>query len=176
MSKYVKELFQKELEAKFSGVGDFLVIETKGVNGNENNEMRGSLKSKGIKLTVVKNALMRRALDNLGMSAAMSLFSVGPCTVVCGGDSIVDAAKEIADWGKKISELSLKGAFVEGDVMDAEGAKALAKMPNRTQLQGTVAMLAASCGANVAGAIASGGGIIAGCVSSLVEKLEKEAA
>ena len=96
--------------------------------------------------------------------------------MVCGGDSIVDAAKEITDWGKKISVVKLKGAFVDGDVIDADGAKALAKMPNRAQLQGTVAMLAASCGANLAGAIASGGGIVAGCVSSLVEKLEKEAA
>ena len=176
MSKYVKELLQKELQDRFSDVGDFLVIETKGVNGNENNEVRGALKAKGIKLTVVKNALMRRALDNLGMAAAVSLFAAGPCTVVSGGDSIVDAAKEITDWGKKNSVVKLKGAFIDGDVIDADGAKALAKMPNRAQLQGTVAMLALSCGARVAGAITSGGGIIAGCVSSLVEKLEKEAA
>jgi large subunit ribosomal protein L10 len=176
MSKYVKELLQKELEDRFAGAGDFLVIETKGVNGNENNEMRGALEAKGIKLTVVKNALMRRALEHLDMSAAVGLFSAGPCTVVCGGDSIVDAAKEITDWGKKINAIKFKGAFVDGDMIDTDGAKALAKMPSRAQLQGTVAMLAASCGANLAGAIASGGGIVAACISSLVEKLEKEAA
>ncbi len=62
MSKYVKELLEKELKGKFAGAGHFLVIETKGVSGTENNEMRGGLKAKGIKLTVVKNALMRRAL------------------------------------------------------------------------------------------------------------------
>ena len=176
MSKYVKELFQKELADKFVETGHFLVIETKGVSGNENNEMRGALKAKGIKLTVVKNSLMRRALEGLGMSAAVSLFLAGPRTVAYGGDSIVDVAKEIADWGKKISAVKLKGAYIEGDVMDAEEAKALAKMPNRAQLHGTIAMLVASCGANVAGAIGSGGSNIAGCVSSLVEKLEKEAA
>jgi large subunit ribosomal protein L10 len=176
MSKYVKELFQKELEGKFAEAGHFLVIETKGVNGNDNNEMRGALKSKGIKLTVVKNTLMRRALGNIGMSAAVGLFMAGPCTVVRGGDSIVDAAREITGWGKKISAISLKGAFVEGEVVDAEGAKALAKMPNRAQLQGMVAMLAASCGANLAGAIAAAGSNVAGCISGLVERLEKEAA
>ena len=176
MSKYVKELLQKELADKFAETGHFLVIETKGVGGNENNEMRGALKAKGIKLTVVKNALMRRALEGLGMSAAISLFWAGPCTVAYGGDSIVDVAKEIADWGKKVSAVKLKGAYIEGDVMDAEEAKALAKMPNRAQLHGAIAMLVASCGANVAGAIGSGGSNIAGCVSSLVEKIEKEAA
>ncbi len=176
MSKYVKELLQKELAGKFAETEHFLVIETKGVSGNENNEMRGALKEKGIRLTVVKNALMRRALEGTDRSAAVSLFLAGPCTVASGGDSIVDVAKEIAGWGKKVKAIQLKGAYIEGDVMDAEEAKALAKMPNRAQLQGTVAMLAASCGANVAAAIASGGSIIAGCVSSLVEDLEKEAA
>ncbi len=176
MSKYVKELLQKELECKFAGAGHFLVIETKGVNGNENNEMRGALKAKGSKLTVVKNALMRRALKSLGVSGAVSLFSGGPCTVAYGGDSIVDATKEITNWGKKINVIKLKGAFVDGEVMDADHAKALAKMPSRAELQGMVVMLAGSCGANVAGTIAASGSIIASCVNSLVEKLEKEAA
>jgi large subunit ribosomal protein L10 len=176
MSKYVKELLEKELEGKFAGAGHFLVIETKGVRGVENNEMRGGLKAKGIKLTVVKNALVRKALESLGMSAAVSLFLSGPCTVAYGGDSIVDIAKEIAGWGKKIGAIKLKGAFVDGEVMDAESAKALAKMPSRAQLQGQIVMLANSCGANVAGAIVGAGGTIAGCIKSLVEKLEKEAA
>jgi len=110
------------------------------------------------------------------MSGAVSLFSGGPCTVAYGGDSIVDTAKEITNWGKKVSAVKLKGAYIEGDVMDAEEAKALAKMPNRTELQGMVVMLAGSCGANVAGTIAAGGSIIASCVNSLVEKLEREAA
>jgi large subunit ribosomal protein L10 len=176
MSRYIKGLLQNELEKRFSDVEDFLVIETKGVNGNENNEMRGELKAKGIKLTVVKNASMRRSLEALGMSAAVSLFLAGPCTVAYGGDSIVDVAKGIADWGKKIDAIKLKGAFVDGKTMGADWAKALAKMPNRAELQGQIVMLAKSCGARVAGAIVGPGGLIAGCVKGLLEKLEKEAA
>lgn len=176
MSKYIKGLLQNELEKRFSEVGDFLVIETRGVNGNENNQMRGELKAKGIKLTVVKNALMRRALETMGMSAAVSLFLAGPCTVAYGCDSIVDAAREVAGWSKKVDAIKFKGAFVDGEVMDAEGAKALSKMPSRAELQGQIVMLANSCGANVAGAIAGAGGAVAACIKGLVEKLEKEAA
>ena len=175
MSKYVKELHQKELEKKFAGINDFLVLDTRGVNGNENNEMRGVLKEKGIKLAVVKNVLMRKALDSLGMSAAVSLFLAGPCTVAYGGDSIVDIAKGCTGWAKKIEAIKFKGAFVDGTAMDAEGAKALARMPNRAELQGAIVMLAKSPGANVAGSIAGPGGIIASCIKSLIGRLEEAA-
>ena len=173
MSKYVKGLLQKELETRFADVSDFLVVETKGVDGNENNEMRGDLKSKGISLAVVRNAMMRKSMDSLGRSAAMTLFMAGPCTVAYGGDSIVDVAKELDGWGKKIKAISLRGAFVDGGALDGDSAKALAKMPNRVELQGQVVTLIRSPGANVAGAITGPGGVIAGCIESLVEKLEK---
>ena len=100
MSRYVKELLQQELAKKFAEVEDFLIVETKGVNGNENNEMRGALKEKGIRLTVVKNAMMRRALSSQDKSSATSLFESGPCTVAYGGDSVVDIAREIENWRK----------------------------------------------------------------------------
>ena len=175
MSKYVKGLVQDEFAKKFKDMSDFVVIETKGVDGNSNNEMRGSLKEKGIKLTVVKNVLMRRALDVIGMSAATSLFLVGPCTVAYGGDSVVDVAKEVADWAKKLDSVNFKGAYVDGLVMDAAGAGALAKMPSRSELQGQIVVLSQSPGRRVAGCVAGPGGVIAGCIKSLVEKLEEAA-
>ncbi len=176
MSTYVKGLFQKELEKKFDAVGDFLVVDTKGVDGNDNNEMRGALKAKGIRLAVVKNALMSRALEGLGISSAKSLFEAGPSAVAYGGDSIVDVARELVEWGKKLEVISIKGAFVDGAVLDSDSAEALSKMPSRPELQGMVVMLANSPGSRVAGAAFGPGGIIAGCVKGLVEKLEKEAA
>ena len=175
MSKFVKGLIQKEFEAKFNGVDDFLIVVTKGVDGNTNNEMRGVLKEKGIKLTVVKNAMMREALESLGMAAAVNLFLAGPCTVAYGGDSIVDVAKEIAQWAKKNDAISFKGAFVDGDIMGSEAAEALSKMPSRVELQGAVVMLACSPGRRLAGAAVGPGGIIAGCIKSIVDKLEEAA-
>ena len=111
MSKYIKELLQKELEGKFAGVSDFVIINTKGVGGNDNNEMRGVLKEKGIKLYVVKNQMMRRALDGLDLAAAVSLFMAGPCTVAYGGDSVVDVAKEMSDWIKKYNVIHTQIGF-----------------------------------------------------------------
>jgi len=113
MSKYVKELIQGELEQRVvdGDVKEFIVFNLMGVPGVENNVMRGELKEKGVEMFVVKNSLFRRALRSKNMEVACDLFS-GPCAVAYGGDSIVDAAKELVDWTKKVKAVKLKGAFL----------------------------------------------------------------
>lgn len=177
MSKYVKELIQGELEQRVAdgNVKEFIVFNVMGVSGVENNVMRGELKEKGVEVFVVKNSLFKRALRSQDMESACDLFS-GPCTVAYGGDSIVDAAKELVDWTKKVKSVELKGAFLDGAVLDAKGAQALAKMPTRRELQAQIAACVMSPASQIAGALAGPSSKIAGCVKTLVEKAEKDAA
>ncbi|MBP8605459.1 MAG: 50S ribosomal protein L10 [Phycisphaerae bacterium] len=176
MSYFIKNLIQSEYEKRFQGVSEFLVIDTTGINGIDNNIFRGELLKKGIRMAVVKNSLMRLTLDKMNMASASALFKSGPCTVVYGGDSVVDVAKEIVEWTKKSSFIKPKGAYVDGTVIGAEGIKDLAKMPTRAELQAQVVQLVLSPGARLAGAVCGAGSVIAGCIKTLIEKREKEAA
>lgn len=177
MSKYVKQLVQAQLEKKITSedIRDFMVVSTKGVGGVDNNVMRGALKEKGIRLLVVSNSLFVRALRGHQMESAAELFS-GPCAVVYGGDSIVDVAKEMQAWVKKVPAVQVKGAFMDGALFDTAGAERLATMPTRAELQARVASCVLSPGGRVAGALTGPAGVIAGCLKSLIEKAEKQAA
>ena len=175
MSYLVKNLVQNEYEKIFNDISEFVVVDLTGVSGVDNNILRGELKKKGIHMTVVKNSLMCLALQKLGMDAACGVFAAGPCTVAYGGDSVVDVAKEVVDWAKKIKAITPKGAYVDGLLMAGDGVKELSKMPTRVELQGQVVQLALTPGANVAGALLGPGGVIAGCIESVIEKLEEAA-
>ncbi|MFI4912631.1 MAG: 50S ribosomal protein L10 [Sedimentisphaeraceae bacterium JB056] len=175
MSKFVKELLQKEFETLFGDTNEFVVIDTDGVGGNDNNMMRGELSNKGIRLRVVRNSLMRKAMDDLDMPTAKDLFTDGPCTVAFGGDSVVDVAKEVVDWAKKIKAIELKGAYVDGELVLGKGVVDLSKMPNRAELQAQVVQIALTPGSNIAGAVTSPASNIAGCLKTIIDKGEEAA-
>ena len=175
MSKKVKGLVQAELKGRFEDVSDCAVVSLRGIGGTANNRLRGDLADKGIRLTMVKNSLAGAAFEELGRGEMKQLLK-GPCAICYGGDSVVDVVKVLAEQAKELETLQIKGAYLDGEILEAEQAQALAKFPSRSELQGMVVMLANSPGSRAASVILSPGSVIAGCLEALVEKLETAAA
>ena len=171
MSQKLKELIQKELKSQFAGVNDLIVVSLRGISGNDNNALRGELLDKHVRLRVVNNSLAGKVFDEAGMSELRDILR-GPCAIAYGGESVVDVAKDLVEWEKKLENFAIKGGFLDGRALDADQARALSKLPTRTELQGLLVVLANSPGSKIASAIGAPAGVIAGCVKTLIEKLE----
>ena len=92
MSKRIKSLITAELQSKFKGADSVVVIDYTGIDSKTTGFVRAALRSKKVKMTVVRNAMAVKALEGAGLKAAATLLE-GTNAVVYGGDSIVDLVK-----------------------------------------------------------------------------------
>ena len=63
MSRPVKEMIVDDYKKRFAEVDDALVIDIRGIEANDNNELRLDLLKKNIRVTVVKNSLAKKAFS-----------------------------------------------------------------------------------------------------------------
>jgi large subunit ribosomal protein L10 len=172
MSKRVKDLITREYQADFDGIESACVINLVGLDAVSTNRLRGELRSKNIRLQVVKNRLARRAFTD-GPLAPLGRGLNGPCALVTG-ESIIDVAKTLVDLRKTYPAIELKLGMLEGDPELLE-VERLAKMKSLADLQSELAMLIASPGRRLAGCVAGPGGRIAGCLKAMADKEGGEA-
>jgi large subunit ribosomal protein L10 len=172
MSKLVKDLITKELQARYGQVENALWVELLGVDGITTNDFRRDLHSKSLRIEIVRNELLRRAVGD-GPLAPLAKALTGPAALITGGESAIDAAKAIEDWLPKISGLRLRGALLEGEFLDERAVVNLAKMESKADLLAKVAMIILSPGGKLASAIRAPGANVAGCLKALIEKLEQ---
>jgi len=172
MSKPVKDLMTNELKDRYGEVDSALVVNPIHLTAVETNQLRRDLRAKQIRMEVVKNSLAKRAFVGTKLEGACELLD-GPAALVTGADSVIDAGRAIVDWTRKLTRLEMRGAVVEGQVLNAHQALELAKMPTRPELQGQLVSLMQSPGSQVVSAITGPAGRIAGCIKALIEKLEQ---
>lgn len=171
MSKLVKELEMQALRRRFAGVSDLLVVNVIGLDAADSNKLRLELRKKGIELQVVKNSLAKKVMEGTPAAAAAPILD-GPSAVAWGGEGIVELAREISDWARKIEKLQIKGGCVGGTTLDARGVETLSKLPSRLELLGRIVAQIQSPGANLAARILGPGGMLA---SQIKQKSEGEA-
>lgn len=173
MSKPIKEMIIKQYRQRFAGVEGAVVIDLRGYDAKENNRLRNHLRTKGVKVTVVKNSLARKAISGTPLEVAGKAL-VGPAAFAYGADSVVAVAREIMDWSRKVKQLELKAAVLDGTLFEgAEGVKRLSQFPTREEAQARVVQLVLSPAQKVVGAAKGPGGKLMGIVKTIQEKLEK---
>ena len=115
----------------------------------------------------------RKAFAGTGLETLVDALD-GPSAVAWGGDSVVVVARELVDWAKKLDELELKAAVLDGQLFEGEaGVKRLSTFPTKIEAQAKVVQLCLSPASNVVGAAKAPGSNILGIIKELQDRLEK---
>ncbi|MDP7005956.1 MAG: 50S ribosomal protein L10 [Phycisphaerales bacterium] len=172
MSKPIKNLIVSEYQRRFENISDALLIDIRGIEANTNNDLRIDLRQKDIHITVLKNSLAKTALKDTKLDALNSVID-GPTALVFGGDSVVEVARNLVDWAKKIKKLELKAAILDGEIFEgADGVKRLSDFPTKDEAQGIVVQLVLSPAGNVIKAATSPASNLLGIIKEIETRLE----
>jgi large subunit ribosomal protein L10 len=171
MSKKVKGLIEKELATKFSPLDGVAVISPKGIDGTKTNLLRRRLNAKGIKVTVVKNTLAKRAAGATQLKGFETLLD-GPSAVVYGKKgSVPSIARLLMEEKKNDEKLELRGVFFDGEAYPGEkGVDKVSKFPTREEAIATIVSAVLGPGRKLLGAVKGPSGKMAGILKAIEEK------
>ena len=162
-----------EYKRRFDNVGDALVVDIRGIDANDNNDLRVDLLGKNIYITVLKNSLAKTTFEGSNLEVLTTTLS-GPSALVFGGDSVVDVARNLVDWAKKVKQLDLKAAVLDGELFDgSDGVKRLSEFPTKDEAQGKVVQLVLSPAGNLVKAATSPGSNLLGIIKEIKSRLEE---
>ncbi|MBU1172075.1 MAG: 50S ribosomal protein L10 [Proteobacteria bacterium] len=114
-----------------------IVIATdfKGLDVASVTQLRSELTKENIDYRVIKNTLLRRASEDTDVALLRDLFK-GPSAIAISYDDPVSPAKILTKFSEANNKLEIKGAVMEGRLLDINGIKALSSLPSREVLLG----------------------------------------
>ncbi len=127
----------KKTKERLEGKKSIVLIDYKGVNIEEVDELRNRMRDAGVDYFVTKNTFIKIALNELDISDLDS-YLAGPTAVAASSEDEVAPARELAKFKKEITKEKdfplFKIGYINGNVMDVEKLQQLSKLPNKDQL------------------------------------------
>ena len=127
-----KKAVVAEVSSQVAKAQSMVLAEYRGIEVGDLTKLRAKARESGVYLRVLKNTLVRRAVEGTAF-ADLSSHMVGPLIYGIAEDPIA-AAKVLNDFAKSNDKLILKAGSYAGEILDAAGVKALASIPSREEL------------------------------------------
>ena len=113
----------------------FFITGFTGLNDSEIQDFRIKLDEQEVVHRVIKNTLFKRIASKAGIEdEGLQSMLKGQSAFSIGGADVVAVAKVIKDFSKGCENLEIKGAYLDGKILDEGGVLALADLPSRPQL------------------------------------------
>ena len=127
-----------KLAEKFKNSNLVLLADYRGISVEDVTNLRNTLRDTSAEYKVIKNNIIRRALDANGEGALDEVLE-GPTAVIMTEGEYLDPLKAIYKFSKDNDYYKIKGGIVEGKVLTVEELITLAKLPSRQELLGMLA-------------------------------------
>jgi len=171
MKRSEKQQIIDSLTGQINSSSHFYLADIADLNAEDSSSLRRLCFSKDVKLVVVKNTLLRKALEASEKEASelYDVLSGNTSVMFCEAANV--PAKLIKEFSKKKKKPLLKGAYVEESVYVGEDQlEVLIAVKSKNELIGDLIGLLQSPMRNVLGALQSGGNTIHGVLETLANK------
>ena len=169
-----KKQVAEELASQLAGAGIIYLTDFTGLDVKAMTELRARLREEGVGYRVVKNTLMRRALEGLDLPR-LEAHLQGPTGLVLAEDDPVMPAKLVKEFAREHEERPVvKIGVVDRRVVTSEEVGSMADLPPRDALLGSIAGGLTASVAGVVGVLEAIIRDIAYLAEQVAEKREAE--
>jgi len=130
---HAKEAVVEDIKEKIGKAQSIVLLDYRGLTVDEVTQLRDQMRSAGVEYRVIKNTMLTRAANELGIEGAEDLFK-GPTAAAFGYTDAAAPAKILVDFIKKAKKTEIKGGFLEGKLVDLSQIKYLADLPPKEVL------------------------------------------
>ena len=172
MKKELKDTIIVELGQKLKEYPHFYLVDLTGLNAEKTSDLRRKCFKSEIKLEVVKNTLLQKALEASGVDFSPLYDCLKGNTAVMFTTTANVPAKLLKEY-KKEGIPALKAAYAEESIcVGADRLEELAALKSKNELIADVVALLQSPAKNVVSALQSGANTIHGVLKTLGERPE----
>ena len=130
-----KQAVVAALTEQLKGAASGVLVDYKGITVAEDTALRVELRQNEVQYGVVKNTLVRFAMNNAGLSELDGVLNGTTSLATCTSDPIAPM-RVINKYAKQLNDkFVIKGGFMDGKVLSLEEIMALAELPSKETLQ-----------------------------------------
>ena len=171
MTREEKSLEIKEILEVLKSNQNIYLTDISGLNALETSNLRRMCFKAGVKLSVVKNTLLEKAMNDSDKDFGSLMDTLKGNTSVMIAEVSSAPAKVIKNFRKKSDKPILKGAMIEEDIyIGDDQVEMLFAIKSKEELVGDIILLLQSPAKNVISALTSSSGKLSGILQTLTNK------
>lgn len=171
MTRQEKSQVIESLTAQLSDNAIIYLADISGLNAGATSNLRRACYKAGVKLAVVKNTLLAKAMESSDKDFGALPQTLKGNTSILISETGNAPAKVIQEFRKKSDKPILKGAYIEEAIyLGDDQLDNLVNIKSKEEVIGDIIGLLQSPAKNVISALKSGGTTIAGLVKTLQER------